>query len=93
MSAQSDRNDRVNASHEAQTFMRNPLFVRAVEEVLTDIYNEWVMSEPGDPQARERLWWEQWAMGEIQKRLRKPIDEGTIASEEQNQHNFQRQLE
>jgi hypothetical protein len=93
MSERQDRDNRIHAGNQAQTFLQNPQYTKALEELYDDIYTAWVRSNPGDVDLREQLWAKQHALDDLQKRLRNPIDEGTIAAEEKKRDIFQRNLE
>jgi|TARA_R110000751_G_scaffold300438_1_gene412142 hypothetical protein len=93
VSTRQDRERATLAGHEAERFMQNPQFVQAVEDIESDLYTQWRKSGPDDTKLREELWWSQYALDVLQKRLRKPIDEGTIAEQEQKQDNFQQRLD
>lgn len=88
-----ERESAIIHGNEAANLMRNPLLAQGVEAIKSQIFTDWVGSEAGDTEKRERLFIKWHALEDVLNSLQKPIDSGTIARAEQKQNNFRRNLE
>ena len=83
----------IGKGHASSSFLQDPLFVQAVEDVKTTIFNRWVYTESSEVDKREQLWMQWHNMDELLQALRKPVGEATLATAERDANRYRQRME